>query len=327
MSNSNAVTQEKLVAECDINSSLFKLSSQLASLVDGLENNVVFQEYDFGVAGSIKAMQKEISWAMMELLQSIPHQAVKSIVRGTVAYDLHHRNFPHYQTPVASSPSSNKMSGVFVVSLSRYKQTPEGCDYCNGCFLNAKEMKLVIAGIQMYIRGFQAHVKRDSLGMGNATSTSGMSHSEAEAWENLKSVDMHAGAPPSTTGPIFIKQASHINNMVALIHTFEAMCHTVRDETEITKVKQTPLHVGSSMDLAKQIQVHKQQNLQYINKPLGLTLAILRKLKLDCRVNVTIVLRTWKPDHLAIAEKLVVALAGSQVYHDGVDTAAAGPHA
>ncbi|KAF9765539.1 hypothetical protein IL306_002165 [Fusarium sp. DS 682] len=315
--------QKRLIEACKSNVSLYELYLKLPELADDLENDATMKKHGFSVIDTIKALRKGNSWAMCELLHSIPHDVVKGIVRGTVAYDIENGNFPCYETPFKNGFFKDQIPGVYVVSISRFRNTPQGRDNFDGRFLNIKEMKLVIADINKYIDGYNVYVQyQKDVAAGRVTSTRDLSPTDAQALDHLKTVDGFAYVGGSWNSPVYIQKPSHIQKHKALIQTLRRMCNS--DPTETVRMKQGPLYVGCSKDLGKRTQVYNQNNIKEINKPLGLTLSILRRLDLDVKVNVSVVLRTWKPDQLAMAEQLVTTLAGSLVFQHGFNAGESG---
>ncbi|KAH7144839.1 hypothetical protein DER46DRAFT_580750 [Fusarium sp. MPI-SDFR-AT-0072] len=315
--------QKRLIEACKGNASLYELYLQLPKLADDLESDATMRRYGFSVADTVKALRKGNSWAMCELLHSIPSDVAKSIVRGTVAYDIEHDHFPCYETPVRNAVFRDQIPGVYVVSMSRFRTTPQGRDNLDGRFLNGKEMKMVIADINKYIDGYNVHVQfQKDLHDGRVMSINDLSATDAQALDHLKMIDGFAHVGSQWGSPVYIKKQSHIDKHRALVRTLATMC-TI-DPTEIVRMKQGPLYVGCSKDLGKRTQVYNQNNIKDINKPLGLTLSILRKLDLDVKVNVSVVLRTWKAEQLAMAEQLVTTLAGSLVFQYGFNATESG---
>ncbi|KAF4446220.1 hypothetical protein F53441_10105 [Fusarium austroafricanum] len=319
--------QRRLIEAFDNDATFYKLYLQLPKLADELERNDVMKRHAFSVVETVKALRKSNSWSMCELLHSIPHVAVKSIISGTVAHDIENKRFPCYEIPFKNAINKDQIPGVYVVSISRYKDTPHGRDNLDGRFLNIKEMKLLINGLRMYIRGYRVHVQfQEDLAAGTVTSVKDLSPADADALDHVKKVDALAKLGNQSADPIFIKKESHVDKTKALIRTLGRMCDTGNDPTENVRMKQTPLYVGCSKDLGKRTQVYNQANgsVKDINKPLGLTISVLRKLNLDVKVHVRVVLKTWKPDQLAMAEQLVTTLAGSLVFQYGFNATESG---
>ncbi|KAM5361052.1 hypothetical protein ACJA88_014611 [Fusarium oxysporum] len=315
--------QKRLIEACNSNASLYELYLQLPKLADDLESDATLKRNGFSVIETVKALRKGNSWAMCELLHSIPSDVAKSIVRGTVAYDIEHGQFSCYETPVRNSVFKDQIPGVYVVSISRFRTTPQGRDNFGGRFLNGKEMKMVIADINKYIDGYNCHVQfQKDLHDGKVTSIQDLSARDAQVVDHLKTVDGYAHVGGQWSSPVYIKKQSHIQKHEALVKTLTTMCNS--DPTGTVRMKQGPLYVGCSKDLGKRTQVYNQDNIKDINKPLGLFLSILRKLDLDVKVNVRVVLRTWKRDQLAIAEQLVTTLAGSLVFQYGLNATESG---
>ncbi|KAG5757351.1 hypothetical protein H9Q70_000001 [Fusarium xylarioides] len=315
--------QRRLIEACKGNASLYEVYLQLPKLADDLESDTTMKRNGFSVIETVKALRKGNSWAMCELLHSIPSDVVGSIVRGTVAHDIANGRFPCYETPVRNAMFKDQIPGVYVVSISRFKTTPRGRDNFDGCFLNGREMGLVISDINRYIDGYKVHVQfQEDLQQGRVTSIKDLSVTDSQALDHLRTIDGFAHIGCQWSSPVYIKKQSHIHKHEAFVETLTMMCRS--DPTGVVRMKQGPLYVGCSKDLGKRTQVYNQDNIKDINKPLGLFLSILRKLDLDVKVNVSVVLRTWKRDQLAIAEQLVTTLAGSLVFQYGFNATESG---
>lgn len=106
------------------------------------------------------------------------------------------------------------------------------------------------------------------------------------------------------------------------------MCDRSLDPTRRLYISQSPLYVECSKDLNKRMRVYARHSVKGINKPLGLTVCILRKHNRSPELVTGCVLRILKKQQLAMAEQLVCTIAGSLIYEHGfnaVETGGAGP--
>ncbi|KAG5821640.1 hypothetical protein H9Q74_000054 [Fusarium xylarioides] len=314
--------QLELIDAVSRSESLYELYLRLPRLADDLENNQVLKDNEFDIVNTVRSLRRDDSWPMCELLHSMSPLVIKSIIQGTVAYDSHpkqskgrsvlHSDFPCFETPVRGR--GPPIPGVYVVALYR-KFTGH-----RGEFLNIAELKMVIEDMEDYIKGYRIHAKRcaDTLA-GKSSSGSNLSKDDADALALVRGVDYYANDKASVVSdtPLFIKDDGDAAEIEALVRTYKAMCRPDLDPTEQVRIKQGPLYVGCSNNLAERTHRYTQPSVKGINKPLGLTISILRRHNLPVELAVNVVLRTWRSDQLPMAEQLVMTLAGSLVYQHG----------
>ncbi|KAM0224050.1 hypothetical protein ACHAQD_002415 [Fusarium lateritium] len=304
----------RLIDCCVRSDSLYELYLQLPKLAKDLASNATLRENNFSVVETVNALRNR-DWSMCELLHSIPIEVVQSIVKNTVAYDDHNESFPCFKMPGRSDPE--EIPGVYVIAIS--------INHRNGRFLNIREMERVVDDMKKYILGYQAHVQYegDVAEKGIPFAKKNLSSEQDLALRHLHSVDKHAGGF-DTSDPIFITKEEEIPRIKALLKTFRSMCNHDLDPTGSVRMIQSPLYVGCSKNLAERTKRYSQTSLKGINKPLGLTLAILRRQKLPYTLHTRVVIRTWKKDQLPLAEQLIATLAGSLVYQHGFNATEAG---
>ncbi|KAM0542124.1 hypothetical protein ACHAPJ_012949 [Fusarium lateritium] len=307
--------QQKLIDACTRCESLYGLYLQLSKLADDLEGNQTLKKHGFEVINTVNAL-RGYDWAMCELLHSMSPSSIKSIIQGTVAFDESERNLHCFEIPEKTPANPEKIPGVYVVGLCRRMHGGQGR------FLNIKEMKSLISDLKDYVKGYEAYTKAQrNIAAGGFISMKNLSSDDQKAIRLFKGVDNYSGALQSTLDkgdPIFIEKDDEIPSIKALINTYESMCDITLDPTESIRMRQSPLYVGCSKDLANRTKVYKNNgSLKGINKPLGLTVSVLKRLHIDVEMKVVAVLRTWKPNQLAMAEQLIATLAGSLVYQHG----------
>ncbi|CAG7565832.1 unnamed protein product [Fusarium equiseti] len=299
--------QMKLIDICARGKSLYEVYLQLPKLASDLENDEALQEHSFSVESTVRAL-KYRSLTMFELMHSMSPRVIRSIVAGTVAFDDQTGKFNGYDAP--NKHSSAHVPGVYVIGLSRYGE--------EGRFLNITELELVIQAIEKYIAGYYAYVKFQKLATG-----AWLSDVENDALIHLRHVDEKAGGKESRT-PVFIDKDERVPRIEALLETLRCMCDPNLDPTKLVRMIQSPLYVGCSQNLEQRMGTYGTHCLKDINKPLGLTVAIMRKLSLEPKLHVRNVIRTWKPAQLPVAEQLVTCLASSLVYQRGFNSTEAG---
>ncbi|KAF0641669.1 hypothetical protein FPSE5266_10360 [Fusarium pseudograminearum] len=296
---------QRLIDSCVESKSLYEMYLQLPVLAAALEDNQTLKDNNFSVAHTVNALNRA-DWSMLELLHSMDHDVVQSIVKNTFAYDMIQKNIRCFPMP---RRASNVIPGVYVIGLS--------IDGQNGRFLNIRETEIVVEEMKEYVAGYKAHIKYKS-----APAT--LSKDEAHARRHINQVDGFAGGAMKKDDPAFIKKEEEIPSIEALIKTFEKMCDRSLYSTGLIRIHQSPLYVGCSKNLFNRTSDYGQESVRSINKPLGLTISILRKLGYRVQLIIGNVVRVWRADQLPKAEQLVTTLAGSFVYQHGFNAAEAG---
>ncbi|EKJ69460.1 hypothetical protein FPSE_10360 [Fusarium pseudograminearum CS3096] len=296
---------QRLIDSCVKSKSLYEMYLQLPVLAAALEDNQTLKDNNFSVAHTVNALNRA-DWSMLELLHSMDHDVVQSIVKNTFAYDMIQGNIRCFPMP---RRASDVIPGVYVIGLS--------IDGQNGRFLNIKEMETVVEEMKEYVAGYKAHIKYQS-------APTSLSRDEAHARRHINHVDGFAGGAMKKDDPAFIKKEEEMPSIEALIKTFEKMCDRSIDSTGLIRMHQSPLYVGCSKHLFSRTSVYGHESVRHINKPLGLTISILRKLGHRVQLTIGNVVRVWKADQLPKAEQLVTTLAGSLVYQHGFNATEAG---
>ncbi|KAF4415658.1 hypothetical protein FACUT_13218 [Fusarium acutatum] len=304
--------QMELIDAVSRSESLYELYLRLPRLADDIENNQVLKDNEFDIVNTVRSLRQDESWPMCELLHSMSPKVIKSIIQGTVAYDSHpkqsvgrsllHSDFPCFETPAKGRDPP--IPGVYVLALYR-KFTGH-----RGEFLNTAEMKILIEDMEEYVKGYRVHAKlRADIRAGICRSESDLSKDDKAAVRHVRGVDYYAASKASTMSdtepPLFIKDDGDAAEIEALLRTYKAMCRPDLDPTEQVRIRQSPLVKG-------------------INKPLGLTISILRRQNLGVELAIKVVLRTWQSDQLPMAEQLIMTLAGSLVYQHGFNATEGG---
>ncbi|RBQ65845.1 hypothetical protein FVER14953_21763 [Fusarium verticillioides] len=300
-----------LIDACVRYKSLLELFLQLSKLADVLDDNQTMKENDFPVFSTVNAL-RHYDWTMCELLHSMSVEVVQSIVKNTFAFDLTNGNIDTFRLP--SALHDEKTPGVYVVGV-----TTRGH---GGQFLNINELEVLIRDMKLYVEGYEAYARHGGWASPN------MTVAERRAISMVNAIESHSGSSRGqNAGPMFIEKAEEVPRIRALIKTFEGMCDRSLDPTGRVNISQSPLYVGCSKDLNKRMGVYKNRNVKSINKPLGLTVCILRKHNKGPELVTGCVLRILRKEQLPKAEQLVCTIAGSLIYQHGfnaVETGGAG---
>jgi hypothetical protein len=298
----------RLIDSCVRNESLVELFLQLRKLADDLDGNQTMKDNSFLVASTVNAL-RNYDWTMCELLHTMSVPVVRSIVKNTFAFDVHNRTITPFRIP--SGKLDEEIPGVYVIGL----MIPNR----NGQFLNTKELEMLVNDMKLYTQGYEAFVKHDGWKSGSLTA------GEDKARRIVKAVDNSSGAQiDKDAGPMFIDKDEELWRVRALIKTFEGMCDRNLDPSGNTYSSQSPLYVGCSKNLKKRTQFYAKWNVSGMNKPLGLTMSILRKLNRPPDLVIGCVCRIVKRDQLPKAEQLVTTIAGSLVYQHGFNATESG---
>ncbi|KAH7220589.1 hypothetical protein BKA60DRAFT_646452 [Fusarium oxysporum] len=218
---------------------------------------------------------------------SVP--VVRSIVENTFAFDVTTNAIKPFQLPSANLDSETP--GVYVVGIRMKNQ--------DGQFLNINELELLIHDMKLYIEG-----------------------AKPSTWSMLLTATWEHRDPNS--GPCFIEKAEEVPRIKALINRFEGMCDRSLGPTGRLYISQSPLYVGCSKDLKKRMRAYARHSVKGINKPLGLTVCILRKHNRSPELVTGCVLRILKRQQLPMSEQLVYTIARSLVYEHGFNAVESG---
>ncbi|KAF5543371.1 hypothetical protein FNAPI_9693 [Fusarium napiforme] len=295
----------QLVDSCVRATSMYEVLIQLPKVADDLEGNQALKDNNFPVVETVNALRQQ-DWSMCELLHSMSLPVVQSIAKNTVAYDDFMRKIECFKLPDAREV----IPGVYVIALRIQGR--------HGQFLNIREMELLIEDMTSYVEGYRAYAKfnEDRVAHGRAFAKTNQSAQDKRAHRALVGIDSWAGGN-ATDEPAFIRDDDGVPAIQSLIKTFERMCDRTLDPDGRTHILQSPLYVGCSKHLSERLKVYNRNSLRSINKPLGLTLSILRKHGHTVELCIKNVLRVWKADQLARAEQLVASIAGSLVHQHG----------
>ncbi|EWY87441.1 hypothetical protein FOYG_11641 [Fusarium oxysporum NRRL 32931] len=297
----------RLIDSCVRNESLVELFLQLHKLADDLDGNQTMKANNFLLTSTVNAL-RNFDWTMLELLHTMSVPVVRSIAKNTFAFDVHNRTITPFRIP--SGKFDQETPGVYVVGLMM--------PYRGGQFLNIRELELLIHDMKLYAQGYEAFVKHDGW-------KAAMTPGEDKARRIVKAVDNSSGAQiDKDAGPLFIEKDEELWRIKALIKTFEGMCDRNLDPSGTIYSSQSPLYVGCSKNLKQRTQNYLKWSVKGINKPLGLTISILRKLNKPPEVTVGCVCRIIKKDQLSKAEQLVTTIAGSLVYQHGFNAVESG---
>ncbi|RKL47061.1 hypothetical protein BFJ72_g2798 [Fusarium proliferatum] len=297
-----------LIDACVRYESLLELFLQLKKLADVLDDNQTMKENEFPVFSTVNAL-RHYDWTMCELLHSMSVEVVRSIVKNTFAFDVTNGNIEPFRLP--SALLDERTPGVYVVGI---KTKGHG-----GQFLNMNELEVLIRDMKLYVEGYEAYARH------NGWASANMTTAERRAISMVNAIESHCGSQRvQNDGPMFIEKAEEVPRIRALIKTFEGMCDRSLDPTGRVNISQSPLYVGCSKDLNKRMAVYNNRNVKNINKPLALTVCILRKQNRGPELVSGCVLRILREQQLPMAEQLVCTIAGSLVYQHGFNAVEAG---
>ncbi|WAO92422.1 Hypothetical protein NCS54_00993100 [Fusarium falciforme] len=304
--------QMDLIKICQEDGSLYPMCLELQNLADRLEHNQILSDNQFAVVETVKALRRGRGWRMYELLHSMPHDIIQSIVQGTVAFDYFNDSATWLRTP---DSDDGQVPGIYVVGLSRVDK--------RGWFLNIKEVKKLIKGIKRYIAGYKTISKHISSVNDGAVSFGNLAAFSVQERDDVQFVALVDGDADkfkpghSTTLPKWVTKDDELPRFDALLRTYERMCDEELDPTGLVRMRQSPLYVGCSKDLRKRMRMYNRKSLKGTNRHLGLTIDVLAQISLSVVVHVRPVLLIWKKDQLPLAEQLITTIAGSLVYQYG----------
>jgi hypothetical protein len=174
-------------------------------------------------------------------------------------------------------------------------------------------MRILVDGVEGYLAGARLLSKR-----------AGLTQQERELVDWVRQVDRFDGVRRSQVSNKAVFMSSHPSAMDAYLDMLKRRRDQLErlDPTEVARPRQGPLYVGCSVNLKARIGQYTY--LRDVNKPLGLTMTILKAKDIPMNMRHTIAMRVWEEDQLSFAEELINVLADSLVYQSGFNVAEPG---
>ncbi|KAF4978801.1 hypothetical protein FZEAL_4868 [Fusarium zealandicum] len=297
------LTQLRLIKCLECQDSLYELSQELPRLAAELRSA---SGRPISTTKTSEAIEGDHlnGWEMVILLLSMSRRAIKSIIYGTVAYD---GNLPSrwYDEPT----SSVAIPGVYVIGLTRRR--------CDCKFLNEEELELLIGGLERYVRGYGVIT-----GAPSRAQMTIIQQAEVRWVRNVDDAYAEPGHQSNGSSAFFLGRTGDVALVLELIESLKRRI-TGLDGTKKIRHIQSPLYVGCSNNLRQRLATYKR-NLRTANRPLYLTVSVLKALGLEVVVVPRVVMRTWKAEQLSLGERLVTTLAGSLITQYGFNATQAG---
>ncbi|QUC21495.1 uncharacterized protein UV8b_05738 [Ustilaginoidea virens] len=306
------IMQRRLLDALENNESYYELAIELVELGIRLQNDPDLARQGVNMATTAHSLrrQQQCNWELIVLLLSMERSAVRAVILGTVAHDAACGMLKAYTKPHNESYSQ----GIYVIGLKKAGTA--------GLFLNQHELRRLIKGVEDYILGAQIFAAKAL-----TQCTSG----ERALVRWIKSVDGNmpinyraapAGRPERAK---FIQSQKEVETARLLVESLNrrllasaSVASPATASGAAPRQVQSPLYVGCSANLEQRLGNYAPtQRMTKINKPLALTVCILQAQKVDIQLDAHVVLQTWKPEQLALAEQLVISLAGSLIHQTG----------
>ncbi|GJN75891.1 hypothetical protein PLICBS_009999 [Purpureocillium lilacinum] len=305
-------SQVRLWGALDGQDSLYRFTHELERVGRELASDPALKSKNFAVNKTVQAFRKEPGnhWEMMRLLHAIPRTMVRAIVLGTVAFDDHQRALESYEKPAATSHTD--WQGVYVIGLRRIGQ--------GGKFLTAGEADLLIDGLEQYVEAAERAI---SPPIGPPTLE------QHTATQFMMRVDRRVAGSGNwaIVSPRFITSDENVDHVRAMIDSLKSRVAQMAAAgmSAGERMVQSPLYVGCSKNLLVRLANYElSQGFRGVNKKLALTTSTLLELGMPVELVIRVAVRTWKSQHLSMAEHLVVTMASSLVYQGGFNATQAG---
>lgn len=249
---------------------------------------------------------------MISLLHYINVKLLRSIIAGTLAYDLvNDKNLRE-----KCQYNDREAPGTYVVSLSikgRY-----------GKFLNMRELRELAGLVTDYAEKAGIWVKNKGWDDQNPT--------HVAAWKFIEEVDNKCSRASPLRVPLFAPREGAIDKLKELAKMFDRRVNLALDvqNSYETYHVQAPVMVGCTADtIANRTVAHEPQfvkdspltpistSLQSTTKTWALTLSLLSYMRLEPRVFHVAALPFFNPSDLPLTEILLTTLARSFVWQDG----------
>lgn len=309
----------ELVQALDEKKSLFEVVLMLGDVVKDLQKVCG----DVKLAKTLESFDEEIPrMQMASLLHYVNVKLLRSIVAGTLAYDL-------YQDPDLGANcqyNENSSPGTYVVSLSIKGR--------QGKFLNIKELGKLADRVDEYANGAGLWSRNHK-----AWDDQDPRHGPAKAF--IKEVDSTVGRADPDGTPRFGDNASAIEKLKELARMFRRRAVASLDVQNQGKTNQTqaPVMVGCTAEtIGKRTKAHVPQwsevnplypaanSLQSTTKTWGLTVSLLYFMDLKPDIVHVAALPYFDPNDLPRTEMLLTTLARSFVWQDGFNVTQGGGH-
>ncbi|KAM0189459.1 hypothetical protein ACHAPI_010039 [Fusarium lateritium] len=290
--------QMRLLSVMNNDNPMYQICQELPLLAKELRK---YQNAAISTSRTCEDLEKDYlhGWPMVVLLLSMSQGAIKSIVGGTVAFDANQID-RWYDLP----SNGIKGAGIYVIGLARKNS--------GGKFLNGAELRQLIDGLEQYLRGAKV------INSYNKVELSDQQLKDKKWVMEVDSIHHQQGDPTDGSVAQFLNGKHDEKSIQELIASFKRR-ETNLDSTNAVRQIQSPLYVGSSLDLNKR-ENNYYRNLREMNRPLCLTVSILEALNLKMDIIIKTVLRIWKDEQLPLAERLVTTLARSLLHQTGFNS-------
>ncbi|KAJ3952325.1 hypothetical protein N0V92_011231 [Colletotrichum tropicale] len=298
----------KMLQTLDQNKSLYSLSLHFEGIVEELEKlakKPARTIIDFKIDSAAN------KWRMIHLLHAIPRDLLRSIICGTLAYDSTNARVEEY---------SKNGPGIYVIGICINRNTVNRTipNAPAGSFLKWDEIAVLITHLEGYIEAYEIYQSKRL-----------RSQDDRELVRIAIAIDRTYKRSLNLSGherTLYIENDGQAENVKALIRGFkERMPASTATRDRETAQHQSPLYVGCSDHVDSRLtRYNLSTDLSGINKLLALTVSVINFMGLSPKLVRKVALRTWEPDQLAAAEKLVIALARSSCHMDRFNVAEGG---
>lgn len=298
-----------LVQALDEKKSLFEVTLMLGDVVKDLEKVGT----EVGIKATVQSFNEGLQLMQMaSLLHYVNVKLLRSIIAGTLAYDLHQD--PDLGANCQYSDSCS--AGTYVVSLSIKGR--------QGKFLSTRELNHLALLVKDYADGAELWNK-------NKKAWDNQDHKHIQAKKFIKEVDNAAGRADPGGKPRFGDNGGAVEKLKELRCMFRRRVIASLDVQNHgnTWQIQAPVMVGCTTEtIAKRTSAHKPQftagnlhpaanSLTSTTKTWALTLSLLYYMNLEPEVVHVAALPFFDPNDLPRTEILLTTLARSLVWQDG----------
>lgn len=302
----------KLVQALDQDKSLFEVTLMMSDVVKDLEK--VRVSSGFAINATVACFEEGAPMMQMaSLLHYVNVKLLRSIIAGTLAYDL----YQDADLGTKCQYSDSKSPGTYVVSLSILGR--------QGKFLNTRELSSLANSVDKYAESARLWVK-------NKGSWNDQDRAHVDAKKFIKDVDSQLGRADPDGEPRFGPSNGAIEKLSELAKMFRRRVNLSLDipNQGRTHQIQAPVMVGCTGEtIAKRTEAHEPQwsdvnplqpasgSLQSTTKTWALTLSLLQRMSLKPVVVHVAALPFFNPGDLPLTEILLTTLAQSLVWQDG----------
>lgn len=307
----------KLLSAIDQNDSYLEILLTIPDVVSDLQDQMLkmgnSDNKRLKMTASINELKSDDYTAMGKLMHGVSRNLLKSVIRGTVAYDYGQGKLSRFDCYGMNYP------GTYVVSV--------GVNGTGGMFLTAKEMSRVASTLEMYAQAGDSYQKAGKKWKPNDPDAEKLRKHARAVEENYNKVD--ADAPPK-----FASSASEVASVFFLAQSMELRYTNMKKHNPTGNIRswQAPLMVGcaAKTKIGDRMKAHDlpsnatSSSFTNTTHTWALLLCAMDHNRVSPEVFKMPLFVYYEPEQLAWSERVFSALGQSYVFQGGINVTQAG---